>query len=75
MSECLPRVAAAQAVGVLKRAGWQELRQRGSHVHLGHPDRPGRMTVAPHGGIIHPKTLKSIPTQAGLTVEGVAELM
>tara|TARA_R110002124_G_scaffold149702_2_gene315848 strand:- start:2778 stop:2969 length:192 start_codon:yes stop_codon:yes gene_type:complete len=50
----------------LKRAGWQEVRQSGSHKHLRHPDHPGTVTVP------HPKsdlpvgTLKSIERQSGL---------
>ncbi|MEH6789958.1 type II toxin-antitoxin system HicA family toxin [Parasphingorhabdus sp.] len=50
----------------LKRAGWQEVRQSGSHKHLRHPDRPGTVTVP------HPKsdlpigTLKSIERQSGV---------
>ncbi len=50
----------------LKQAGWQEVRQSGSHKHLRHPDRPGTVTVP------HPKadlpigTLKSIERQSGI---------
>jgi predicted RNA binding protein YcfA (HicA-like mRNA interferase family) len=50
----------------LKQAGWQEVRQSGSHKHLRHPDLPGTVTVP------HPKaqlplgTLKSIERQSGL---------
>ncbi len=75
MSERLPHVTAAQVVQVLKRAGWQELRQRGRHVHLSHPNRPGRVTVAQHSGIIHPEPLMSILAQAGLTIEEFGELL
>ena len=50
----------------LRRAGWQEVRQSGSHKHLRHPDRRGTVTVP------HPKadlpigTLKSIERQSGV---------
>ncbi|NCP44781.1 MAG: addiction module toxin, HicA family [Sphingomonadales bacterium] len=50
----------------LKRSGWQEVRQSGSHKHLRHPDHPGTVTVP------HPKadlpigTLKSIERQSGV---------
>ena len=50
----------------LKRAGWKEVRQSGSHKHLRHPDRPGTVKVP------HPKadlpigTLKSIERQSGI---------
>jgi predicted RNA binding protein YcfA (HicA-like mRNA interferase family) len=40
----------------------------GSHRHYKHPTKPGRVTVAGHlREDVHPKTLKSIFTQAGLT--------
>jgi predicted RNA binding protein YcfA (HicA-like mRNA interferase family) len=76
VSERLPRITADQAVRALKRAGWRELRQRGSHVQMDHPGRDGRVTVARHRGIIlRPKTLKSILAQAGLTVDEFRELL
>jgi predicted RNA binding protein YcfA (HicA-like mRNA interferase family) len=50
----------------LKSDGWEEVAQKGSHVQLKHPTKPGRVTVP------HPKrdlplgTLKSIERQAGI---------
>lgn len=74
MNDRLPRVTADQAQRALQRAGWRELRQRGSHVQMDHPSRPGRVTIAKHRGIIiRPKTLKTMLTQAGLTVEEFVE--
>lgn len=52
----------------LKTEGWFEVKTRGSHVQLKHPDKPGRVTVP------HPKrdipigTLKSIEKQAGIKI-------
>jgi predicted RNA binding protein YcfA (HicA-like mRNA interferase family) len=44
--------------------------QKGSHVQLKHPDRGGRVTVPVHAGeTIGPGLLRSIPNQAGITVE------
>ncbi|MCP3056134.1 type II toxin-antitoxin system HicA family toxin [Aurantimonas marianensis] len=46
--------------------GWVEVRQRGSHLQLKHPEKPGRVTLP------HPKrdipvgTLRSIEKQAGI---------
>ncbi len=34
----LPRLAAEKIIKALRRAGFQEIRQRGSHVTLRHPD-------------------------------------
>ncbi len=50
----------------LKSDGWEEVAQKGSHVQLKHPSKPGRVTVP------HPKrdlpigTLKSVEKQAGI---------
>ncbi len=33
----------------LKRAGWYEVRQAGSHLTLRHPDREGQITFPSHG--------------------------
>ncbi len=51
----------------LKTAGWIEVRQKGSHVQLKHPDRPGLVTLPMHGSRdIKPGTLALIERQAGL---------
>jgi predicted RNA binding protein YcfA (HicA-like mRNA interferase family) len=53
-------------ISALQRDGWVQVAQKGSHVQLKHPAKPGRVTVP------HPKrdiplgTLKSIERQAGL---------
>lgn len=50
----------------LRADGWFEVKTRGSHVQLKHPDKPGRVTVP------HPKrdlpvgTLKSIEKQSSV---------
>jgi predicted RNA binding protein YcfA (HicA-like mRNA interferase family) len=46
--------------------GWVMTSMQGSHRQFEHPDKPGKVTVAGHlRDDIHPKTLKSIYTQAG----------
>ena len=75
MSERLPRITARQAIAALKRAGCVEIRQVGSHVRLRHPDRNEDVTVAMHAGTIPLGTLKSLLTQAGLSVERFKELL
>lgn len=51
---------------LLKADGWVEVTQKGSHLQLKHPSKPGRVTLP------HPKrdlaigTLISIERQAGL---------
>jgi len=52
---------------VLTNDGWYVIITEGSHRQLKHPNKPGRTTVSGHpSDEIHPKTLKSILTQAGL---------
>ncbi|WP_073140598.1 type II toxin-antitoxin system HicA family toxin [Muricoccus roseus] len=44
----------------------------GSHRQYRHPTKPGRVTVAFHGGAeeVHPKTLASIAHQSGVNLKG-----
>lgn len=52
---------------LLKDDGWHLVATEGSHRQFKHPAKPGRVTVSGHpSDDIHPKTLKSILTQAGL---------
>ena len=52
---------------LLKNDGWFVVTTVGSHRQMKHPTKPGRVTVAGHlADDLHPKTLKSILTQAGL---------
>jgi predicted RNA binding protein YcfA (HicA-like mRNA interferase family) len=76
MPEKLPRITAADLVRTLDRDGWQDLRQRGSHLHLTHPIKPGRVTVPWHSGVtLAPKTLQAILTQAGITADELRRLL
>jgi predicted RNA binding protein YcfA (HicA-like mRNA interferase family) len=58
---------------VLKRLrfdGWRLVRQRGSHRHFQHDEKPGTVTVpVKPNDDLHPKTLASILKQAGLEEE------
>jgi predicted RNA binding protein YcfA (HicA-like mRNA interferase family) len=66
----MPRVTGAQVLRALRSLGWIVVTQRGSHVQLKHPDRPGRVTIPIHAGeTIGPRLLGSILAQARLTVE------
>jgi predicted RNA binding protein YcfA (HicA-like mRNA interferase family) len=53
-------------IKALEADGWYQVAQKGSHVQLKHPSKPGRVTVP------HPKkdipigTLRSIEKQAGI---------
>ena len=50
----------------LREAGWFEVRQKGSHVQLKHPERAGLVTV-PHPKRDLPKgTVRSVERQSGI---------
>jgi len=58
---------ARQVIALLRREGWQEKSQRGSHYHVEHPIKKGKITIPRHGKReIPPGTLNSILKQAGL---------
>jgi len=47
--------------------GWKHVKTKGSHRQYKHPTKPGRVTIPGHlNDDLHPGTLKSILTQAGL---------
>ncbi len=72
----LPRITATDLLRALRRNGWTEVHQEGSHIQLKHPTKPGRVTVAYHrGDILNPKTLSRALEQASLTVEELKELL
>ena len=50
--------------------GWRHVKTRGSHRQYKHPVKRGRVTIPGHSGDdVHPATLKSVLTQAGLKVK------
>jgi predicted RNA binding protein YcfA (HicA-like mRNA interferase family) len=75
LSSRLPRVTAAQVISVLETIGFFLTRQSGSHkIYKNAEDR--RVTVPFHSGkILHPKTLKSIISDSGLTVDEFIDLL
>jgi predicted RNA binding protein YcfA (HicA-like mRNA interferase family) len=71
----LPSVTAAQLVRALKRAGWYEVRQTGSHLRLRHDTHPADVVVAMHPGDVPKGTLNAIIKAAGLTQDAFRELL
>jgi predicted RNA binding protein YcfA (HicA-like mRNA interferase family) len=52
---------------LLRQNGWYEVRSRGGHRILKHPEKPGLVIVAVQGsGEVPSGTLKAILKQAGL---------
>ena len=76
MSPKLPRVTAFELLRAPKRDGWQQERQRGSHLILKHPTKSGRVTISMHSaGTVRLKTLESVMEQAVLTADDLRELL
>jgi predicted RNA binding protein YcfA (HicA-like mRNA interferase family) len=72
----LPRVSGDKVVKALKKAGFIEIRCRGSHSYLYHEEKDRLVTVPVHTGrIIALKTLKSILNQAELSIDEFIELL
>ena len=75
MTPRLPRITAKDAVAALKKIGFIEVRQSGSHLILRNADGV-RVTLPIHGGkILHPAILRTILRDTGLTAEGLASLL
>jgi predicted RNA binding protein YcfA (HicA-like mRNA interferase family) len=56
-----------EVIALIEADGWYLVRTRGDHRQYKHPTKPGRVTVSGHrNDEVHPKTLTSILTQAGL---------
>ena len=51
---------------LLKDDGWAEKDQKGSHLQMVNPNKPGKVTVPVHKGDIPKGTLQAILKQAGL---------
>jgi predicted RNA binding protein YcfA (HicA-like mRNA interferase family) len=72
----LPRISGGDLVRALKRGGWRQVRQRGSHIVLHHATRTGRLVVPVHrAAILKPKTLQSIIDAAGISPDELRRLL
>ena len=58
-----------EVLKILHNDGWMEIRQRGSHIQLRHPDKKGLVTIPLHSGDIPKGTLNSIMKQAQIEKE------
>jgi predicted RNA binding protein YcfA (HicA-like mRNA interferase family) len=61
-------ISSSEIIRMLRNDGWQVVRQKGSHVQLRHPSKPGRVTVPHPNKDVPMGTLKSIEKQSGLTL-------
>ncbi len=71
----LPAVRPADLVAALKRAGFVEKRQKGSHLVLWHEAKRRTTIVALHGRDLPAPTLKEILKQAGVSQSEFRELL
>ena len=71
----LPAVTPKQVVNVLLQAGFEQLRQTGSHLHLRHPQTRRRTVVPMHNRDVPRGLLLAILKQAGLTADQFRELL
>ncbi len=68
----LPRISGKEVIKKLKRGGYHEVRQQGSHVRLRHESRPS--TSVPLHDIIGPGLLRQILRETDLSPEEFARL-
>jgi len=54
------------AFRTLRAEGWEEVRQKGSHVQLKHLERPGLVTLPYDKRYLPSGTLRSIERQVGI---------
>lgn len=74
MGAGIPRITARQAIAVLEHVGFVLSRQSGSH-RIYKNDAGKRITVPFHGSaILHPKILRNILRDAGISAEDFQKL-
>jgi predicted RNA binding protein YcfA (HicA-like mRNA interferase family) len=73
----VPQVNGTRLLRALRRAGFVEVHQKGSHVTIVHGDDPARIAVIPlhKGKAIKPGTLRAILRGAGVSVEELRKLL
>ena len=75
MTKRLPRITARQIIKILENKGFVLVRQSGSH-KIYKNAKGQRVTVPFHSGkILHPKLLKSILKDAGISVEELEQML
>ncbi len=74
MSE-LPRISGREVVKALKKIGYEQDRQRGSHIVLRQTVRPHRRVTVPDHKEVAKGTLRAIIREVGLTVEEFKDLL
>ena len=68
MSE-LPRISGREVAKALKKIGYEQDRQRGSHIILRQTDSPHRRVTVPDHKEVAKGTMRAIIREVGLTVD------
>jgi predicted RNA binding protein YcfA (HicA-like mRNA interferase family) len=75
LTDRLPTLTPQRIVKALKRAGFVEVDQKGSHLLLEHPETKLQTTVPMHGRDLKRPLMKAILKQAGLSEKMFRELL
>jgi len=71
----LPRISGREVVSALRKIGYEQDRQKGSHIVLRQTSYSHRRIVVPNHREVSKGTLRAIIRQAGLTVQEFIELL
>ena len=71
----LPTLRPRKLVSILKKSGFIEHHQTGSHLYLWHPGRQRMTSVPMHVGDLPRGTLRAILRQTGLTEQRIRDLL
>lgn len=71
----LPGVRARELISALEKAGFDVIRQKGSHITLHNPDTDKTALVPMHSGEFQRWLLKKIIKNAGLSEDGFRSLL
>ena len=71
----LPRISGREVVKALRKVGYEQDRQRGSHIVLRQTTEPHRRIVVPDHDEVATGTLRAIIRQVGLTVDEFKALL
>ena len=61
-------ISSREILAALAADGWQKVGQKGSHVQLKHPVKPGRVTVPHPRKDVQLITVRSIERQSGVVL-------
>jgi predicted RNA binding protein YcfA (HicA-like mRNA interferase family) len=71
----LPRISGREVVKALRKIGYEQDRERGSHIILRQATHPHRRIVVPDHNEVAKGTLRAIIRQVGLTVDEFKALL